>query len=246
MHTTLLTTRHALGAMAMSLALLASARPLAAAQTVGGSLELSSDYLVRGISRTSHGAAVQADLHVASDAGWLAGVFASNIRFDSGDERSAELDAFAGYAWQAGDAWRTKLVAAYYGYAGNSAGSQYNYAEASVEAAYAGWLDLDLIYSPNSPRYLPYRGVAGVSDTSVEANMHTPWHHRLAAAAGIGASRLGGPGGGTYAYWSAGGALDLAPLSISLNYVSTSAEAAALYYGAAAHNRWVATMLWRF
>jgi hypothetical protein len=132
-----------------------------------------------------------------------------------------ELNAFAGYARQAGEDWRVKMIAGYYGYAFNASGSQYNYSEVSAEAAYAGWLDLEVIFSPDAPRYASYRGLTGVSATSVEANLHAPWRHHVAAVIGVGSSRLGGPGGGTYVYWSAGGVVDLAPLSISLNYVST-------------------------
>jgi uncharacterized protein (TIGR02001 family) len=246
MHTKLVTRECWIGKIALSFTLLWCVQLHAAAEIVGGSVALTSDYLVRGISRTNQGAALQADLHVASDSGWFAGLFASNVQFDSGDRRSVELNPFAGYARQAGEDWRVKMIAGYYGYAFNASGSQYNYSEVSAEAAYAGWLDLDVIFSPAAPRYVSYRGLTGVSASTVEANLHTPWRHHVAAVIGVGSSRLGGLGGGTYGYWSAGGVVDLAPLSISLHYVSTSSEAAALYSRAAAHNRWTATLLWRF
>jgi uncharacterized protein (TIGR02001 family) len=228
-----------------------------AAQTVGGSLAFTSDYFVRGISRSNHEAAVQADVHVATDSGLVAGLFGSNVQFDAADHRSAELSGFVGWAWQSASAWRTKLLAGYYGYAWNDSGTRYNYAEFAVEAAYADWLDLDLIFSPDAPRYVAARGnLAAVESESAEVTVRSPWRHRLAAVAGVGYSRFGGaPGGaypysgtagGGYAYWSAGGVLDLAPVSVTLNYVSTGGEARTLFDGAAARNRWTATLLWRF
>jgi uncharacterized protein (TIGR02001 family) len=66
-------------------------RASAAAESWGGSLAATSDYLVRGISRSKHGAVLQADLHVATDSGLLGGVFASNVQFDSGDRRDLAL-----------------------------------------------------------------------------------------------------------------------------------------------------------
>jgi len=216
-----------------------------AAESWGGSLGATSDYLVRGISRSNHGAAVQADLHVAVDGGLIGGVFASSAQFDPGDHRNAELSAFVGFAWQAGSAWRTKILGSYYSYPWNDSGTQYNYAEFGFEAAYDDWLDIDVVYSPDAPRHIAHKGLVGVSAQSADITVRTPWHHRLAATGGVGYSHLGGPGGG-YAYWSAGGIVNLGAWSISLSYVNTASEASALFYSAAAHDRWAATAIWRF
>jgi uncharacterized protein (TIGR02001 family) len=217
-----------------------------AAESWGGSLAATSDYMVRGISRSNHDAAVQADLHIAFDSGLIGGVFASSVQFDSGDHRNTELSAFVGFAWQAGGAWRTKVLASYYSYPWNDSGSQYNYVELGFEAAYDDWLDINVVYSPDAPRYISDKGLTGVSAQSADLTLRTPWYHRMAATGGVGYSHLAGPWGGGYAYWSAGGIVDLAPWSISLSYVNTDAEAAALFYSAAAHNRWTATVIWRF
>ncbi len=217
-----------------------------AAESWGGSLAVTNDYLVRGISRSNHGIAVQTDLHVATDGGLIGGVFASSVKFDAEDHRNAEFSAFLGFAWQPNSAWSSKILASYYGYAWNDSGSQYNYVELSLEAAYDDWLDLNVIFSPNAPRYVMDRGLAGVAAESAEITLRTPWRHRVAATAGVGYSHLGGPSGGGYAYWSAGGVINLAPWAVSLSFVDTNAEAAALFYSAAAHNRWTATVIRRF
>src|SRR3984957_13143535 len=65
-----------------------------AAESGGGSFAVASDYLVRGISRSNQGAAVQADLHVATDTVLICSVFASSVKFDEGDHRNAELSGF--------------------------------------------------------------------------------------------------------------------------------------------------------
>jgi uncharacterized protein (TIGR02001 family) len=231
---------------AMLLAVLLLPQWSVAAETWGGSFAITSDYLVRGISRSNQGPAPQADLHVATDNGFIGGVFASGAQFDSGDRRAAELSVFLGRAWQLNDAWRAKLLASYYGYLHTDSGSQYNYAELSFEAAFDDWLTIDTVYSPNAPRYVYGRGISGVVDKTADISIRTPWSHWVAATAGVGYSEYSGPGGGGYAYWSAGGVCDLAPWSISLSYVNTNADAAALFFGEAAHNRWVATVIRRF
>jgi uncharacterized protein (TIGR02001 family) len=218
---------------------------LPAAEVWGGSLAATSDYLIRGISRSNQHAALQADVHLASDSGFMAGIFASSVQFDSGDSRSAELSGFVGFSRQTGP-WRTRVLASYYGYLRNDSGSQYNYAELTVEAAYDSWLSFDVVYSPDAPRYLRNQGLTSVNSTSAEVNLRTPWHRHFAAATGAGYSELGGPGGRGYAYWSVGGVADFSPCSISLFFVDTDANAKKLFYSAAAHDQWTATVIWRF
>jgi uncharacterized protein (TIGR02001 family) len=219
---------------------------LSAAEVWGGSLAATSDYLVRGISRSNQHGAVQADVHVGFESGFIGGVFASSAQFDSSDSRNAEVSAFAGFSPRQTGPWRTKVLVSYYSYLWNDSGSQYNYAELTLEAAYDNWLDFDVVYSPDAPRYLRNRGLTGVSSTSAEVNLRSPWRRHFAAAAGAGYSELGGPNGRGYAYWSAGGVADFAPCSISLFFVDTGANAKKLFYSGAAHDQWTATVIWRF
>jgi uncharacterized protein (TIGR02001 family) len=219
---------------------------LSAAEMWGESLAATSDYLIRGISRSNQQAALQADVHVATDSGFIGGVFASSVQFDSGDSRGAEVSTFAGFSPRQTGPWRTKVFASYYAYLWDDSGSQYNYAELTFEAAYDNWLGFDVVYSPDAPRYLRDRGLSGVNSTSAEVNLRTPWRHHVSAAAGAGYSDLGGPGGRGYAYWSVGGVADLSPCSISLFFVDTGANAKKLFYSQAAHDQWTATVIWRF
>jgi uncharacterized protein (TIGR02001 family) len=221
-------------------------RSVAAADAVGGSLGFTSDYLVRGISRSDQQAAVQGDLHWVTDTGFLAGLFASSVRFDSSEPRSAEISPFVGYTWAVNDAWRVKGLVTYYGYLGSDTGSRYNYAEFSAEAAFEDWLDVAAEYSPDAPRVTPYGGLRSFAAGSAEVNLRSPPRHHLVADAGMGYSQVGGPDGGSYLYWSVGGLIDLPTLSVSLNYVNTNAQAAAFFYSQAAHDCWTATLIWRF
>ncbi len=228
------------GVMAMG----ASSRTVA--DTWGGSLAATSDYLVRGISRSNQDPALQLDLHYVSALGILAGIFASNSQIDSNDRREAELSGFLGYAWPHGDSWTGRVLATYYAYPGSQVGSRYNYAEFDAQLAYRGWLQLNLNYSPDAPRYLPYRGVMAVTEASAELNAQRPVLGKLSAIAGLGYSHLGGDEPAGYVYWSAGGAYDLGPVSLALTYDDTTAGAKALFYNEAARNRLLGTVIWRF
>ena len=216
------------------------------ADTWSGSLALTSDYLVRGISRSNHDAALQLDLHYVSNVGLFAGVFASNTQIDPDESRDAELSEYFGYGWRGGDAWAGRVLASYYAYPWNQFGSRYNYAEFDAEVAYRGWLQLNLNYSPDSPRYVPYRGLMSVTETAAEINAQRAIIGKLSATAGVGYSHLAGASAAGYVYWGIGGAYDLGPVSLAVSYTDTTSGAKSLFYNAAATGRWTGTVIWRF
>jgi uncharacterized protein (TIGR02001 family) len=213
-----------------------------------GSAALTSDYFVRGISRTSNHGALQLDLHYANSNGFLAGVFASNTEIDPGEPKDAELSGFIGFGWSLTDSWRARLLASHYAYPWNRAGSHYNYDEFDLDVSYEGWLHMSVGYSPNSPRFLayPYRSLIGVDEKSVEVSAQRQIVGNLSLTAGVGYSFLEGPESGGYAYWSGGAAYDFHSFTLALSYVNTSSEAKALFYNAAASGQWTGTVIWHF
>ena len=234
------------GGVVLSLGLVIGTPRCVGADIWGGSLGVTSDYIVRGISRSNDHAALQLDLHYLNSAGFVAGLFASNAQLDPDESSDVEFNAFAGFAWTAGSDWRGKILASHYAYPWNRAGSGYDYDELDVDFAYQEWLDVGLVYSPNTPRYLTGRGLVGVTSESAEVNLQRPVLGRLSATAGIGHSYFSGPDPGGYTYWSVGAVYTLAPVALAVSYVNTTAGANALFYNGAAHHRWVGTIIWRF
>jgi uncharacterized protein (TIGR02001 family) len=216
------------------------------ADSWGGSLALTSDYLVRGISRSNHDPALQMDLHYASNLGLIAGVFASNTQIDPDESRDAELSGYFGYAWRDGDSWAGRMLASYYAYPWNQLGSRYNYAEFDADLAYRGWLQLNLNYSPDAPRYVPNRGLISVTEAAAELNAQRAILGKLSVTAGIGYSHFGGVDSVGYVYGSIGAAYDVGPVSLAVSYNDTSSGAKSLFYKEAATNRWTGTVIWRF
>ncbi len=232
--------------VALSAALLCATPICAAADQWGGSLALTSDYLVRGISRSNDRAALQLDVHYLNNSGFVAGLFASNTQIDPGEASDIELDGFVGFAWTANGDWRGRALLSHYAYPWDRHGSGYDYDELNLDAIYQEWLNIGLVYSPNAPRYSVYRGLIGVSSKAVELSVQRPVWRKLSVNLGLGYSRLEGPDPAGYTYWSAGAAWDLAPVSLALSYVDTTAGAKALFYNAAARGLWTGTVIWRF
>jgi uncharacterized protein (TIGR02001 family) len=234
------------GGFLLSLNLAVGTAYCAAADTWGGSIDLSSDYFVRGISRTDDRGALQLDVHYLNSSGFIAGLFASNSQFDPLAPRDAELDAYLGFGWTADPNWHGRILVGHYAYPWNQAGSGYDYDELDVDVGFQDWLDITLVYSPDAPRYLENRGLVGVTSKSAELNLQRAIWAKLSAVAGVGYSQYSGPGSAGYAYWSLGAAYDLSPVSLVLSYVDTSAGAKALFYNAAARGRWTGSVIWRF
>jgi uncharacterized protein (TIGR02001 family) len=218
----------------------------AAASLWGGSVDITSDYVVRGISRSSDQAALQLDLHYTNTSGFMAGLFASSTQIDPDSPKDAELDAFVGYQWTGGGDWRGKILASHYAYPWNQAGSGYDYDELDLDLAFQDWVSVSLVYSPNAVRFLSYRGLFGVTSESAEVNLQRPVVGKLYATAGLGYSRYEGPDPENYTYWSVGAAYSIAPFALVLSYVDTTAGAKSLFYNDAAGGRWVGTIIWRF
>jgi uncharacterized protein (TIGR02001 family) len=218
----------------------------AGADLWGGSLGITSDYIVRGASRSYDHAALQLDLHYLNSSGFVAGLFGSNTQIDPGEPSNVELDAFVGFAWTSGSNWHGRILASHYAYPWSRVGSGYDYDEIDVEAAFEEWLNLTLVYMPNAPLYLPYSGLIGVGSESAEVNLQRSVRGKLSATAGVGYSYYHGPDPAGYVYWSAGAAYDLAPVSLTLSYVDTTAGAKSLFYNAAVRGLWIGTVIWRF
>jgi uncharacterized protein (TIGR02001 family) len=234
------------GAVSLSAALLIGAPHCSRADAWGGSLDVTTDYLVRGISRTNDHAALQLDLHYLDPSGFVADFFASNTQFDPDAPRDAELSGFLGYVWAEGRDWQGKVLVATYSYPWNQAGSFYNYDEIACEAGYRDWLRVDIAYSPDTRRYYEDRGTVRVQAEWAELNLQRPLIGKLSATAGVGYYELDGANATGYGYWSIGAGYDIAPVSLALSFVGASRDANLLFYNAAVGGRWSGTVIWRF
>jgi uncharacterized protein (TIGR02001 family) len=216
------------------------------AQSFGGSLDVTSDYLVRGISRTDDHSALQLDLHYLDPSGFVADFFASNTQFAPNAPRNAELSALLGYVWAQSPDWQGKILLGNYSYPWNRAGSFYNYDEIAFEEGYRDWLRIDIAYSPDTRRYYYDLGTVRAQAEWAELNVQRPLIGKLSATAGVGYYESDGANSAGYGYWSVGAAYDIAPISLALSFVGASRDANLLFYNAAVGGRWSGTVIWRF
>ncbi len=102
-----------------------------------GSVLLISDYLYRGISQTDEGPALQGSLTLATDSGWYASAWGSNIKFGQG---SMELDVSAGRSFKLAPDWTLDLGLMQYRYPkGDNSTDQFNFVEGYGKLIYQDW-----------------------------------------------------------------------------------------------------------
>ena len=100
MKTTLSLSRKSLGLAALALSAMAVSVPSHAQWTANASV--TNNYIWRGLTQTINEAAVQGGIDYASDTGFYAGTWVSNVAYDSDDAYSYEHDLYAGFAGEAG------------------------------------------------------------------------------------------------------------------------------------------------
>jgi uncharacterized protein (TIGR02001 family) len=109
---------------------------------VSGSVALLSDYRFRGISLTGNRPALQATVVYDHPGGAYAGLFASNVRLDTGT--SLQGIGFAGYAMRLADRFDIDVGASWSGFSGRQ---DVGYGEIHAGAAYQGFT-ARLSYAP--------------------------------------------------------------------------------------------------
>jgi uncharacterized protein (TIGR02001 family) len=217
-----------------------------AAGNLGGSIALTTDYLLRGVSQSNGSPALQADLHYQTASGWLAGLWASNVEVNPEDGRTVEFNALFGYSRPIARDWSMKLVAVHYAYPGNAPAGLYDYDEFIAGASYRDLLFMTVAVSPNTPQEIAPATARDRTALSYDLALRQPLQGTWSAFGGLGYYDLKGPDGAGYAYWSAGVGYDSEPWHLEVAWFGTAPAAEALYDADMPRSHWAATLIWRF
>lgn len=222
-------------------AALLAAAPAAIAQDsdspFSGSVALFSDYVFRGLSQTDEKPALQGSFTYTHDSGLYAGVWVSNVDFGDGFGSGTELDTYIGFGTQMTDQLGLDLQLVRYNYAGLDDNNAFEYNELLVNVNYneivtgtIGWSN-DVFASGENGLYL----AVGASYPLSEA---------LAMNANVGRYSLPGEIA-DYMDFGLGLSYELAPVSLSLNFIGTDGDARDTF-GPVADNRVVAGVTFEF
>jgi uncharacterized protein (TIGR02001 family) len=215
----------------------------------GGSLTVTSDYRVRGLSKTGGDAAMQGGLHALLAPGWMVGAWASNVSRDRGNSSAIEVDAYAGYAWNLARDWDAKVVLTHYWHPNDPAVASYDYDEISASLAFRSQLIATVAWSPNSKYFARYQGSwhteEGASVSYEVTGLH-PLTTALALTAGAGYNDLQQLFGAGYWYWNVGLSYAMGPVQLDVSRIDSDSMARQLFGSTVTEAGWSAAISWRF
>lgn len=190
-----------------------------------GSVALATDYIFRGVSQTQRRPAIQGGFDVAFDNGIHAGVWASNVNFDT--EASTEIDFYGGYAAQLGcSSCGYEIGFIYYDYAGDP---RLDYAEVSLAFTWGG-LSAGLNWSPE------YLGASTTDAIGDKVELYYPYldythplPYDMALSLHVAMNLMSEkgvfePGKDDYTEWSISLGRSIAGLDIALTYWDTTID----------------------
>jgi uncharacterized protein (TIGR02001 family) len=221
-----------------------------AADRIGGSLGVTSDYRLQGLSLSASTAAAQAELHYqepAEDRGaWYGGLWASSVRLSSQSSSSAQIGAFVGRQFALGADWLGSVSVSHYAHPWNALLKRYDYDELTVGASFRDRVKMTVAWSPNTDLYSHYGFTENRRSIAYELAGTAPLRGPFAASAGVGFRDVSQFFGTGYWYGSAGLTYDRGPLHASVLRIQTDRTARELFYSDIVDPAWVGTLLWAF
>jgi uncharacterized protein (TIGR02001 family) len=232
------------------LLLLAVSLTAGASDRLGGSVGMTSDYRLAGLSLSGNKSAVQAELHLQQptiDGGaWFGGVWASTVRVDARADASVQLEGFLGRQWALAADWRGSMTVAHYAHPWDSWLQHYDYDELTAAASFRDRLKFTVAYSPNTDLHSHYGFIENRTSLSFEAAGTTPIRGPLAASAGLGFRDVSSFFDAGYWYGSLGLAYDRGKVHASVLRIQTDRTARRVFYSDVVEPAWVGTLLWTF
>jgi len=186
--------------------------------TITGSVALTSQYRLRGISQTEEDPAIQGSITVAHSSGVYAGAWASNLSgFGSFGGNNMELDLIAGYTKSIGDVTLDGGII-YYVYPGTGGDFDFFDLSANVSAPIGPVkAKVAVLYAPDD------KALGGNDNLWVYTDLAYPIENTpvtLKAHLGYTDGALGGPSG-KYLDYSVGVDFTVDKLTFNLSYIDT-------------------------
>jgi uncharacterized protein (TIGR02001 family) len=184
-----------------------------------GDIKLLSDYVFRGYSKSRGNPIVQGHVEYLDDAGWFAGLGASQVRFDDQSaigRAEIEIKPYVGWSLPISKDWRTELSVTGYIYDNKIFNHDANYVEFYASLHYQDWISFQASIAPDA-----YQRQAKVAN--FEINVRRDILDNVQFSAGLGYSKAAALLDQDYFYWNAGTSWFVTPyLALDLRYVDAS------------------------
>jgi uncharacterized protein (TIGR02001 family) len=218
----------------------------ACAGTFEGSVQFASDYVVRGVSQSDGGGAVQGGVQYRGDRGEFAGVWASPVVFDPAEGRKPEIDLYAGRRWDLSPRVAVQATLTRYVYPRDREALRYDYSELGVQFDLDDRLTLALGWTPDYSRFASVGIARDRSMLSAELSGRQPIGAGFTVNASVAYSDLHDLFGRGYWAWGAGLAWSSGTWSASAQRLGADSTATRWFGADRAGARWAATLTRRF
>ena len=180
-------------------------------------LVLTTDYVWRGVSQSDGDPAAQAGAEVAFDSGIYAGLWASTIDIDNGENRRRDTEViyYAGYTYDLDSRWTLGANVVAYTYPGQSGAVDYNYEEVIVSVNFGDRAWFEYAYSPDLYN-------SDEETHNVELYAEWPAGNHLVVGAGAGYYDVSDLVGTGYGYWEFGVTWPIDRFDLDLRYHDTN------------------------
>ena len=169
----------------------------------GGSIAITSDYVLRGVSQSNGKAAWQADAHWDFASGLSVGLWASQVELLP-ESDSWELDSYLQWHGALSSDWDLGASATYYSYPNDPRYVDYDYSELRASLTWRDQFRLAASWTPQVALYSYSDGLAEHRQVwTVEGSWHRDLPARLDLALGVGYYYPPGLDYATYAYGDA-------------------------------------------
>ncbi|HEY5020330.1 MAG TPA: TorF family putative porin, partial [Steroidobacteraceae bacterium] len=216
-----------------------------AAGSVGGSVDLTSDYIYHGLSESQGDPALQADIHYRTDFGAPAaenfiGLWGSTIsRAATGG--SYELNAYLGRTFLISSNSSATLSYVHYAYPDDRGKPRYDYDEFAAGWAFQDRVFATVAWTPDTARYSERGFGRCCRALSYDIAVHQSLGRAFTLSAALGYDDLNGAPG--YAYWNGGVAYAIGSWQLDLSYFAMQPHAAYRYGSVVAGDRLVGTLV---
>jgi uncharacterized protein (TIGR02001 family) len=217
----------------------------AAAQEIQAHLSASSDYVVRGVSRSQGDPTLQAQFGTRFGAQWTTGLWLSTMNLNPGRGPNRELALYVSRTGSLDRDWALSGTLVAYRYAAQIPGLDYDYAEARLDLSWRERLQFGIAVSPDYS--LGTRLGVTRDSTTIESTLTLlqPLSNAVTLSAGVGQFDLSDGLGLRYAYWSAGALYTGRRLSLALTYTGAEPVTRKMFNAVATGDRLIGTVSWR-
>lgn len=189
---------------------------------VSANVALVTEYSFRGIAQSNEGPAVQGGFDLTHGSGLYAGVWASNVNFNDGDEAHVEVDVYAGFSNSVGK-FNYDVGAIYYAYPGADSSRNYDFYELAASVGY----DFDLFAVSASYNYSPEYFADSGDAHYYAAAVDVPLPHDFSLSGHVGHQDIDDEvafGVDDYTDWSVGLGYNFKGFDLSLTYLDTNLD----------------------